>query len=80
MQVNHNNVRFFRVETATDALRRMDNIEQVYVYMAEHGYKLYYFSEPDQLGDVYVSVPELADQRKAYREAKAKWCDRYGCE
>ena len=81
MQVNKNNVRFFRVETATDSHIQMDSIEKVYKHMAKNGHTLYFFSEPDQLGDVIVSIPELADCRKDYAELKAEFCDKNGyCE
>ncbi len=80
MQVNHNNVRFFKVETSNDSHIRMDSIEQVYKHMADNGHKLYFFSEPDRIGDVIVSIPELADCRKDYAELKAEFCDKNGCE
>ena len=72
MQVNHNNVRFFKVETSNDSHIRMDSIEQVYKHMADNGHKLYFFSEPDRIGDVIVSIPELEESRKRYSQLKSE--------
>ena len=80
MQVNKNDVRFYLVETSTDSHYQMDSIEKVYRHMAKNGHTLYFFSEPNQLGDVYVSIPDLADCRKDYSELKAEFCDKFGCE
>ena len=80
MQVNKNDVRFYLVETSTDSHYEMDSIEKVYRHMAKNGHKLYFFSEPNRLGDVVVSIPDLADCRKDYSELKAEFCDKNGCE
>ena len=72
MQVNHNNVRFFKVETSNDSHIRMDSIEQVYKHMADNGHKLYFFSEPDRIGDVIVSIPEFEESRKRYSQLKSE--------
>lgn len=80
MQVNKNDVRFYLVETSTDSHYQMDSIEKVYRHMAKNGHTLYFFSEPDRMGDVIVSIPDLADCRKDYSELKAEFCDKNGCE
>ena len=80
MQVNKNDVRFYLVESSNDSHFEMDSIEKVYRHMAEHGHKIYFFSEPNQFGDVYVSIPELEEKRKRYSELKSQFCDKFGCE
>ena len=81
MQVNKNDVRFYLVETSTDSHYQMDSIEKVYRHMAKHGHTLYFFSEPNQLGDVYVSIPDLEESRKTYSQAKKEFCEKSGyCE
>lgn len=81
MQVNKNDVRFYFVETSTDSHYQMDSIEKVYRHMAKNGHTLYFFSEPDQIGDVIVSIPALEESRKAYSQAKKEFCEKSGyCE
>jgi len=81
MQVNKNDVRFYLVESSNDSHFEMDSIEKVYRHMAKNGHKLYFFSEPNRLGDVVVSIPALEESRKAYSQAKKEFCEKSGyCE
>tara|TARA_R100001198_G_C5112537_1_gene139282 strand:+ start:397 stop:627 length:231 start_codon:yes stop_codon:yes gene_type:complete len=73
MIVNKNNVRFFQVETANEGHYQFDTIEQVYGHMAKHGYTLYFFGEPDMIGDVTVTIPALEASRESYRQAKKRY-------
>lgn len=80
MQVNKNDVRFYFVESSNDSHYQMDSIEKVYRHMAKNGHKLYFFSEPDRMGDVYVSIPALEEKRKRYSELKSEHCANFGSE
>ena len=73
MQVNKNDVRFYLVESSNDSHFEMDSIEKVYRHMAKNGHKLYFFSEPNRLGAVVVSIPALEEKRKRYSELKSQF-------
>ena len=80
MQVNKNDVRFYLVESSNDSHFQMSSLDAVYRHMAKNGHKLYFFSEPNRLGDVVVSIPALEEKRKRYSELKSEFCEINGYE
>ena len=68
-------IRNYRLETKSDSYLQCDSIAQVERLL--NGLP-YVCSEPDQLGDVIVSVPAYAAERKQYAELKSAYCNIYG--
>lgn len=68
--MSNKEVRFYQVQTQNEGHYQFKMLAEVSRHMREQRIELCEFGEQDMIGDVEIIVPQYAESRKKYCEAK----------